>query len=624
MIVVAATFVAEPLKGPLSCVLGEVGIREDIVFAPYNQVFQQLLDPTSELGQNVSGTSILLVRVEDFVRDQPDLELAIHAADQVVRDLGNALEKFSGGIKGALIFVALPPGPSVSPTLAPTLISGHRALLGRVAGLPGIHVLDDTQIDAVGADDPYDTIRDQLAHIPYSDAYFAALALTICRRIHAISMAPAKVLVLDCDNTLWRGVVGEDGVGGIELSDPYLALQDFAIQRHARGVLLCLVSKNVEADVLSVLEKRREMRLGVRHVVAYRINWQPKPANIRELAAELNLGLDAFVFLDDNPVECAQMRAELPQVVTLQVPPAPEIKSFLSHLWVLDKLTVTTEDANRTQMYRENAARRAMESSADDIGKFMAALDLKIDITPPSDEEWSRVEQLTQRTNQFNFTTHRRSVLELKALQSNGAHIFRIRVSDRFGDYGLVGVMVAEQSGAELLVDTFLLSCRVLGRGVEHAMLQRLGHLAESLRLDTVLLRYVPTARNVPARAFADSVASEFFSPSADGVLYRLPTTRAVGIEHRPGYDPVEVIEARVADEKKSIGPASPTMLDRSERYSRLAHALVSGQALLDYMGAKGRRRRSMTAQSVEPASSAEAQLLRIWEEVLGIEGLGV
>jgi FkbH-like protein len=183
-------------------------------------------------------------------------------------------------------------------------------------------------------------------------------------------------------------VVGEDGVDGLEIPQPYLAVQDFAISQQAKGILVCLASKNREADVLEVLERRPDMRLNANHIVAHRINWQPKSMNIRSLAAELNLGLDAFTFLDDNPVECAQMRAELPQVVTIQLPAEHEIPAFLTRLWMFDKLTATAEDAGRTRMYKENSARRAMESAVTDIGEFLAALDLKIDIATPSQDEW--------------------------------------------------------------------------------------------------------------------------------------------------------------------------------------------------------------------------------------------
>ena len=624
MIVVAATFVAEPLETPLAWLLEELGLKDEISFAPYNQIFQQLLIPASEIALNTSGVSVVMVRIEDFVRDLAEPTVARQAVERLTQELGDALENFSNRAKNSVILVILPPGPRVHPELTGALTDAGASLARRARSFPGIHLLDDDEIGAVASADRYDPTRDELAHIPYTETFFATLALAIARRIHAIRVLAAKVLVLDCDNTLWRGVVGEDGVDGIEIPQPYLAVQDFAIAQQAKGVLVCLASKNREADVLEVLERRPDMRLNANHIVAHRINWQPKSINIRSLAAELNLGLDAFVFLDDNPVECAQMRAELPQVVTIQLPAEHEIPAFLMRLWMFDKLAATAEDAGRTRMYKENSARRAMESAVSDIGEFLAALDLKIDIAAPSQDEWGRLEQLTQRTNQFNFTTRRRTAQELKFSLANGEHVFRVRVSDRFGEYGLVGVIVAQNAGTTLLVDNLMLSCRVLGRGVEHTMVRRLGELAEQLGLQDVSLPYFATARNVPAAAFAESIAAEFAERVPEGALYRIPAARASATLHRPGHDPAEVIEARIADERKNVSVASADAPDRSERYSRFAHVLISGQAVCEQMADRPRRVRPIPGEAIPPTSPVESELLQIWEGVLKLEGLGV
>jgi FkbH-like protein len=623
-VVVAATFVAEPLEVPLRWILGEAGLQCPISFSPYNQVFQQLLTPNSELARNAGGINVLLVRLEDFVRDQTNPGEATQMSSRVSSELADAIEQFDKRITSTLVVAVLRPGPNVAPDLCIVLTEQTRLLVARVRAMAGVHILEEGHIDGEAEPDRYDAIRDQLAHVPFTEIHFASLALTLARRIHAISVPAAKVLVLDCDNTLWRGVVGEDGVDGIDISEPYAALQNFAVSQFEKGVLICLVSKNTEADVLEVFAKRSDMRLRVDHLVAHRINWLSKPANLRSLAEELNLGIDAFVFLDDNPVECAEMRAELPQVITIQVPSEGEIPRLLQNLWVFDKVATTSEDAQRTRMYRENSARKAVESSAENIHQFLAALDVKIDIDVPSEEEWPRVEQLGQRTNQFNFTTRRRTAPELRSMIASGARVFRVRVADRFGDYGLVGEMAALVQERALLVDTLLLSCRVLGRGVEHAMLRRLGEIAESLGLEAVALPYVATARNVPARAFADSVASQFAEPAAGGVVYRIPTAHASRIAHSPGQDPVEIIEARIADEKKGTVSTSADIPDRSERYARLANELVSGSAVVNAMLARRRPSRPIAGPVVGPSSSLEAQMLLLWEEVLEIDGLSV
>jgi FkbH-like protein len=625
MIVISATFVAEPLAGPLAFMLAELGMHEEVKFAPYHQVFQELLTHDSDFGRNCNGTNIALIRLEDYVREASALDSACETVIRVADELGAALERFSASLKGRLLLVVLPPSPGASIAVAPAIERASAQLLARLALHDNIQVVTQAEIESVASGQTYDAGRDELAHIPFSDSHFSALALALSRRVHALHSPPAKVLVLDCD-TLWRGIVGEDGVQGIALTPAYLALQEFAVAQQRKGVLLCLASKNSEADVLDAFASRTDMHLKMADVVAHRINWLPKSTNLRALAQELNLGLDAFVFMDDNPLECAQMRAELPQVVTLQVPPEAEIADWLGRIWVFDKPATTEEDARRTQMYRENAARRALESNAGDIGEFLAALDLQVDIQSPQEDEWQRIEQLTQRTNQFNFTTRRRSVLDLKDLLSQGAQVLRVRVSDRFGDYGLVGVLITQPQGDALVVDSFLLSCRVLGRGVEHAMLRSLGERAHAHGLTTLDLQLISSARNEPARAFLDSVVRAYGQTTGDDFHYHVPVVQVQAIHHRPGHDPDAVVQARLAEDRKGAetSTVSSVATSRSQRYTRLASVLVSGEALLQELSFQRRGPRTLNAPATPASSPMEIRLKKLWEEILSIDGLGV
>jgi FkbH-like protein len=502
------------------------------------------------------------------------------------------------------------------------------SLMEHALTLPGIYLLTADEIERVCDGQRHDPLRDELAHIPFTDGFYASMALAIARKVHAIEVPAHKVLVLDCDNTLWSGVVGEDGVAGIALPQRFLHVQRYAIEQQQKGILICLASKNAERDVLDVFEQRPDMRLKSEHIISRRIDWNPKPGNISSMARELNLGLDSFVFIDDNPIECAQMRAALPQVVTLQLPTMSQIEHFLANLWVFDKITVTSEDKRRTSLYRENAARQQLEESAAGITDFVASLALVIDISDPTNDEWPRVAQLTQRTNQFNFTTVRRTEPDLRALQAGGALILRINVKDRFGDYGLVGEIVANARGTDLVVDTLLLSCRVLGRGVEHAMLRRLGEITAERGLTHVDLRYLPTPKNEPARAFAESVAAEFRIEEPNQVLYRIPAGFARGVAHRPGHDPEAVINARKSEEKKATAANSRSdsspLLNRSERYSKLALQYTSSKALLDAVRTKSVRARGLPGPPEKPATDTEQKLAALWQELLNMDELGV
>jgi hypothetical protein len=268
------------------------------------------------------------------------------------------------------------------------------------------------------------------------------------------------------------------------------------------------------------------------------------------------------------------MRAELPQVVTLQLPPDDEIESLLSHLWTFDKATVTDEDARRTSMYREDVARQELKESTTDLAEFIASLGLAVDVAPLEDSEWPRAAQLTQRTNQFNFTTVRRTEPEIRALAGSGSTVLRVKVRDRFGDYGLAGLVIVDEIEDELVVDTLLLSCRVLGRGVEHAVLRRLGEIARQRALRHIHLPYVPTSKNEPARAFSESVAANFRAQEQNRIVYRIPIEDACAIENRP------VIDAHKSEENKSsVSSDSMSSVDRSERYAKFGQALLSGRS---------------------------------------------
>ncbi|MFM7794421.1 MAG: HAD-IIIC family phosphatase, partial [Microcystis panniformis] len=197
----------------------------------------------------------------------------------------------------------------------------------------------------------YDPYGEELGNIPYTLAFFAALGTILARKILALTNSPYKVIVLDCDNTLWHGVCGEDGVKGVKIDAPFRALQEFIIAEQAAGKLICLCSKNQPEDVFAVFEQHPDMLLKVNHLVNWRINWQKKSQNLQSLAEELQLGLDSFIFIDDNPVECGEVRANCPEVLTLQLPEdCNHIPRFLEHIWAFDKLKTTQEDRQRTNL----------------------------------------------------------------------------------------------------------------------------------------------------------------------------------------------------------------------------------------------------------------------------------
>ena len=250
-------------------------------------------------------------------------------------------------------------------------------------------------LDLYPVDEIHDAYGDELGHLPYTPAFFTALGTLIARKAFLYATPPAKVVVLDCDQTLWRGVCAEDGPDGVEVSDPFRQLQQAMVAQHDGGRLLCLCSKNREEDVWAVFDHRSEMPLARRHLVSSRLNWKPKSENLKELAAELDLGLDSFVFIDDNPVECAEVEAACPEVVVLRLPETPEdIPFFLRHVWSLDLRPGTAEDGRRTEMYREARERERYRGESTSMAEFLAGLELEVDIAAAEVGQLPRLAQL--------------------------------------------------------------------------------------------------------------------------------------------------------------------------------------------------------------------------------------
>jgi FkbH-like protein len=594
ILAIAGTFTAEPVEEPLSFWLNELDLEHEIRFAPYGQVLQSILDPRGSLRSNTGGVNVVLLRTRDWAT----------AGESAVDQLGDAI---AGAASSADWIVAVCPSANAERSIEGAL----RRLRERV---PFVHfAMPEDILDLYPVHGIYDETADQLGHVPYTAEFFTALATWIARRIQALRMPPYKVLALDCDNTLWDGICGEDGPAGVAIPPARRFLHDFALEQRAAGMLLCLCSKNNEADVLETFRGRGDSPLQPEHFAAWRINWGTKSSNLAELAAELNLGLDSFVFVDDDRRECAEVSSDCPAVLTLPLPEDPEdIAPFFRHIWAFDRPRITEADRARAAQYQQSAERKRAQRQAGTVAAFIAGLDLRVRIDVPQDEELARVAQLTQRTNQMNFSTVRRSEPELRVFLAGENHQCRcVHVSDRFGDYGLVGAMLFSTVGSSLVLDTFVLSCRSLGRGVEHRMLAYLGAYAVDQGLETLEIRFAETAKNAPARELLESVNALRAEP------IRLPAREAAGIAWRPP-------EAAPGVEVSQPPAARQTSARRFDDYTRIALELRTvDQILARIKESKRNGAGTRTARGGAPQNEIERGLASIWSDLLGIDGVG-
>ena len=347
------------------------------------------------------------------------------------------------------------------------------------------------------------------SRLPVASDAFQEYSRGLARAFAALFRAPRKVLCTDLDNTLWGGVLGEDGVDGIATGSAfpgncYLEYQRYLKQLSSRGILLAIVSKNNEADVREAFEARAaDLGLSLDNFVAKKISWGEKSDAIRELAEELSLGLDSFVFVDDNPVECEAIRQSLPEVAVVTAPVEEPWKmvEILSREPFFDAAVVTDDDVNRLNEYKAQAQRAELASSAGSREQFLASLGIVCTFQSALQAPLSRAVQLLAKTNQFNLTTRRRSTAEVEEFASTGRAVV-VRVRDRFGDAGVVGLALARNQGDSCYIDSLLLSCRVIGRGIETALLAHVGERARRTGAKRLVGEFIATKKNAPCANF--------------------------------------------------------------------------------------------------------------------------
>jgi FkbH-like protein len=576
-IAISATFTAEAIEPALAFWAGELALPHQIRFAPYAQLFQELLSPASLFARN-RGFNVALIRLDDWIAGGVD----------------ESARRFIDAVKASttptpLIVALCPPAPGHEAICDP---AAH-AICEALDSLPGIYLARPEPVA-----NPHDPYAGALGHLPYTPLFFVSLATAIARKIHALSHSPFKVIALDCDDTLWRGICGEDGPQGIALDLPRRALQEFMAARRREGMLLAMCSKNNQGDVLETFRAHPEMPLHLEDFAASRINWESKGSNLASLAADLDLALDSFILVDDNPKECSEAQSEASAILALPLPPeAAEIPEFLRHIWAFDRARVTAEDLQRHQHYAQRAQRAQAAQTASSLEEFLDSLQLDVRVQPITAAQIPRVAQLTVRTNQMNMSSVRRTEAEIAEICALNAECLTVHVSDRFGDYGLTGVVIFRCVDDALTVDTFLLSCRALGRGVEHRMVARLGEIARQRGLHRVEIPFVHSPRNHPAALFLESIGGG-----------NLAAEDAAAVTYHPGP------AIRHIPQEATAAPAS------RPNYIRIATELRTPEAVLARIESQPRQ-----VQAAHPPRTVlECDLAALWAKLLNVSAVGL
>jgi len=625
-IAIAATFTAEPVAESLRFWLNWLNLPAKIEFAPYNHVIQSLLDGKSVFASNKRGLNVVLIRFEDWERFRIQTTPGgDNAARMQIRDLIAALRGAPSSGASPILVCICPPSPQAlrDPVRMRLLRQSEQDLEAGIEGLPMIHVLSTARLlELYPVTNYYDASTDKLGHIPYTPEAYVALGTAIARVFHASRRTPYKVIVLDCDNTLWRGICAEKDPRGIVLDTPSRAVQAFMKARQEEGMLLCVCSKNATEDVEQTFEAHPEMPLSRSDFVGWRVNWRPKSENIRSLAAELSLDLDSFIFVDDNPMETAEVEAACPGVLALTLPTEGDLISrFLDHVWAFDRSAITAEDRRRSAMYRENVLRSELLAESFSYADFLARLELEVEIRELHGwEEIVRAVQMTQRTNQFNLTTRRYTESEVRVVLDGGStQVLTAFVRDRFGDYGQAGLMMYEAAEDVLRVHNMLLSCRVLGKGVEHAMLARLGQIAVTQSLSVIEIAYVPTPKNTPARNFLATLLAGHREDNGQEVLYRIPADAAAAIEFSPAQSEPAHVTSHADPDLVSQSSTLHTIADFARIATHCCDTASIRQAVND-----SQQIRVAALVAMPPRDELQKRLSGIWQHVLRISPVGI
>lgn len=410
-----------------------------------------------------------------------------------------------------------------------------------LVGYNNAHLFDlRLVIEQYGRDFFYSSKMWYMASCPYNMKAINTLGQAIIKKVRQQLAIRKKVLVLDLDNTLWGGVVGEDGLEGIQLAESSVGAIYKDIQRRIKelkdlGALLTIASKNNEADVLKVLENHPHMILREDDFVAISANWNPKATNIMDMAQKLNLGLDSFVFLDDNPVERESVKLTIPQVTVVDFPNdianlPNTINQIADEYFYIHRLT--KEDADKTDQYKQEAERQRILDSASSIEEFLQTLEIRIVLEKMKESQINRVAQLTQKTNQFNLMTARYSVEQLQEYVNDKSNqVYVASASDRFGDSGLILVLMISIGGKIARIDNFLMSCRVMGRYIEDAVIDSVEKRLIEAGVDKIEVVYKKTEKNEPVRelmerldyqcTYSDNVKKNYYRELDDTIKSR-------------------------------------------------------------------------------------------------------
>ena len=554
-IAVIGNFVLDSIKPFLNYFHLREQIFIDTYFADYGQYIYEILNTNSSLYKYQPEILICLLD-EHFIFDE--LKTPWHLSDleallqEKLQELEKLITQYNSISSGLLVLNTIPLSQNrtnqildyKSKASLGYLWKNFNAQLLKISNQFSSLIVIDIDPLLANAQGLVDNRLSQYAKIHMTESLLCSYSFEISKISRLITGRVRKCLVLDLDNTLWKGILGDDGIEGIEVSDTLIgeAYHQFQLtikQLASQGVLLTINSKNDLEKVKKVLNNHSKMVLREEDFVYICANWIPKHENLKEIAQSLNIGLDSFIFVDDSDFERNLIRSKQKNVmvVELEKEQATFSESLLTGGW-LNKLELTKEDHSRTQKYKHEDQRKTFLSKFDSIDDYLQELELKVRLFTPQSKDLPRISQLTLRTNQFNMTTTRYQESEIRQLsQDPSIMILGIESEDRFGDHGIVGCIFLRRpkgKNHEIFIDNFLLSCRVFSRGIETISLETVLQKAQLARIEKVYAEYIPSPKNQKVRDFYKTQHFEIIEETSQRILYEksLKNKIAISVTH--------------------------------------------------------------------------------------------
>ena len=524
-IALLSSFTIKGIKEVLSVKCYKTGVFPEIYVADYNQYSQEILDSNSQFYKFEPDLVILFIDSRAILGEQYLLPYAMPKEQRrdLIKEKSGEIKSLIDTIKERLNSKILLHNFEV-PLHSPLGIMDNKEKFGFKESIIKLDLdlsesfKDDAQVfvfdydgfcSGIGKKNIMDYKMYYLGDIKIDLQHIPALCDEYLAYIKPLMSLTKKCIVLDLDNTLWGGIVGEDGLEGIKLGPtpegrPFLEFQKFLLALFNRGVILAINSKNNPEDVKEVFEKHPNMILKEEHFASMQVNWNDKISNMKAIAEEINIGMDSLVFVDDDKLNREMIREEFPEVLVVELPddPALYLKTMME-INDFNTLQITEEDKKKGKMYAEQRKRTDLHKTATDITEYLKNLKMVVTIEKASSFNIPRISQMTQKTNQFNMTTRRYLEEDIKKFsESSNFLVASIKVEDKFGDNGITGTAIVEKGTEGWRIDTFLLSCRVIGRRVEETLLAYILEEANKENAEVLVGEFIPTKKNAPAKDF--------------------------------------------------------------------------------------------------------------------------